>query len=284
MPDTSCLIIDDVSPAIAAMTELGRNVASDSTNTIRQVVLSFARRRGWRVVSHDAFAAWIRESVLTGVNVVLDPLLPVASVPDAHSCRMTRVAGQQLRWLGPFLEREGIHRYSSLVRLIDDAASSGQTLCQVAQAITVCEARVQEIVVCASSQRSRDGVAARQPGARWRDYVPGDFRVIHLRDGCPFLPYSARATGQTVSLEASGPDIELRVPTSTVPGNLWQVLCMDRGIAEEIAVGRAAIAARLSSELQRDACVRDLPLLGPGMSAVAYRGGPVSADTSLALL
>ena len=123
--------------------------------------------------------------------------------------------------------------------------------------------------------------AKREAGTRWIDYIPGDWRVIHLRDGCPFLPFTGRSTGQNITIDEPASAIEVRVPVYTVLGNLWQVLSMDAAVARAITAARTATIARLTNEVEHDASVRDLALLGQGIPAVMYSATAVNADTVL---
>src|SRR5665213_764720 len=93
MRSLGCLIIDDVDPSLAQMTQLGRDIVGAPTAAIRRAVLEFANRRGWSVFEHGAFAEWASEIVTREKRpwLMLDPLLPLADFGDTiRRVRLTR--------------------------------------------------------------------------------------------------------------------------------------------------------------------------------------------------
>ena len=256
-------MIDDVQRALSLMSELGRRVVTGPAENVRTAVLEYATRRQWTVIPYAAFDAWTRQLLENDAGYwwILDPLSTRAGLDGrANSVRLTR------RFVGhahAVVEANdgGELMPADKVGVVDDAASSGRTLRHAADMLARRGASLARVVVCASSRIARDSLGS----VPWLQFVAGDWRVIHLRDGCPFLPCAGRSTDR-VAADQGGRPIELRVPMSTVTGNLWQVLMLDRGIADAAQAARLAIPKRLSEALHRPACVRDVALLGASVS------------------
>lgn len=290
MARSGCLIIDDVQASLSGMTELGREVATTSAETIRAAVLDFAVRRNWAVVRHGAYVEWATEAIERSVHMwlVLDPLFPVAELGDR--CRRVRLTrrfdNNESIVVRPHAPSEGaapidLSNMSGEVGLVDDTAASGSTLRHIARLVTHSRGSVAQVLLCSSSRSARDGFRATVRSARWAEFVQGDWQTIHLRDGCPYLPYSGRPTDQQPILGVDGTFVEVRVPSSAVLGNNWQVLCMDPAVCHAIAAARSEVARRLSATLGRAACIRDLCLLGRFVPALAKQGEMVTGDAKL---
>jgi hypothetical protein len=277
-----CLVIDDIEPSLACATEFGRIVLSKSAEEVCSVVLGHARRRGWTVISHSSYVNWANEArhQHDGQWLVLDPLFPV---PDGdRSLRVVHLSRHsysgQSSISGSLNEKlcVGIR-----VGAIDDAASSGRTLRYLARLVAQSGGSLAQIIVGASSREARDGVSSAHRDVRWTDLVPGDWRVIHLRDACPHLPHSGRPIGQPSIQGLDHQPIELRVQPTIVDGSLWQVMWLDGAIREAILSARANVARQLSAALGRPALVTDLGLLGARVPALVDQGQRVSADSTL---
>lgn len=284
MIDRGCLIIDDIGSALSSMTLLGRAVTETGCEAIRTAVLAFALRRSWTVVSHQAYVEWAHQVLQKdGLEwCVLDPLFVPRDLGErARMVRLTRQFGAETKASHEFGFKAGGWRFSGKLGVLDDAASSGRTLRHVTELLTRSDGSVEHIVLCASSRTARDSVRSFVQGARWTDFVLGDWRVIHLRDGCPHLPFSGRPTNQPAVADADGSVVELRTPSSAVAGNLWQVLLLDPAISRAISSARGDIVRRLSDALKRPACVRDLHLLGPCVPALISPGTVATGDTAL---
>lgn len=285
MPDRSCLVIDDSQAAAARLSPLGREVLQQSTSGIRDAVISFASRRSWSIARYASFAGWASDQLRLheGPCVVLDPLFETQVDTDRiHRVRLSRQFSDTaaLRLVmadGTLPEVLG----SRNLLIADDAAASGTTLRRMLGLVAEAGGSVGTILLCASSDGARRAIPAMSPTTRWQAYLPGDWRVVHLRDGCPFLPFSGRPVGDALVLNGGATVVERRVPSSAVTGNLWQVLLMDRGVKEAIEQGRRSILSLLRSALGRDPRVKDVPLLGADVPVLVADAGALDPETSL---
>jgi hypothetical protein len=282
------LVIDDVAPCLARMTELGRAVAAKPIESVRAAVHDHAARRGWTVVAHCAFAAWARDLVATDRRpwIVLDPLLEPDGLSEwMHPLRLTRrshTSGGSVVLGAEFAWRHDGHARDAGV--IDDGAASGRTLLAAAHMIRQAGGTVVRAAHCASSRMSREAVWRAIGHIGWYDYVTGDWMIMHLRDGSPYLPYSGRLTGQTPVVGPNGP-VQIRLPATTLPSNLWSVAWMDPGVRSAILAARRDIARAFSAHLGHPARISDLPLLGPAVPALVDSDDATpDADTTLASL
>lgn len=270
MAERGCLIIDDVEPCLARMTHFGRCVAEEPTDKIRSAVLYHAERRGWTVVSHRAFAAWVHAIVSQDVRpwVVLDPITDAVALGGrAVPLRLSRYSGnndgvvQRTHFGWPCGDP------SRGVGVIDDASASGRTLLTAWRVIRAAGGQITRVLVCGSARVGRESfwrTAGRTP---WDDYVTGDWMIMHLRDGCPHLPSSGRLTDQPPVNGPNGP-VQIRLPGTALAGSLWNVLNMNTAVRQAIMDARREIAERLSSALGRPARINDLLLLGPDIPAL----------------
>lgn len=290
MSDSRCLIVDDVACALTTMSVLGRCVASDASQAIREAVRKYAARRGWVVVQHDSFVDWaagaIREDPLSWV--ILDPLFPRAKLPN-NACHF-RLSRRYHHNVTILRSSEVFDDASTAFELtgerqrlgiLDDAVGSGRTLRHMIGLADRKGMHVAAIAACASSRAGRESIQAAHPGLRWSAQFVGDWSTIHLRDGCPYLPYSGVPTGNSVTDAAGMNPVQLRMPSSAVLGHPWQVLCMDSGVAAALSHARSDIPRRLSDELGRPAQICDLPLLGEHVPAPVPVDNSVTHDTAL---
>ena len=140
--------------------------------------------------------------------------------------------------------------------------------------------RVRTFAVCASSRAARETLSRRAPDARLITYMPGEWAVAHLRDGCTFLPFVGRRAGPPLFVN-DGQTVDLRIPTAASSRGLWPVLNIDPAIAKAVRAVGHDVAARLSHELQRRPTVRDLAALGVGVSAAVRPDQNITAATPL---
>lgn len=291
MHESGCLIIDDVEAALATMTDLGRRIVGGSAEGIRDAVLRFAGRRGWYVLSHQSYVDWATEIIVKAGNpwLVLDPIFPLGRIRDFAQCvRLTRkydnnetVVSREYVIAG----RSGTLDASTIsdsTGVVDDVAASGLTLLRVARHVSQAGGTVRHVVVAASARGARDVLRRAAASARWSEFLPGDWvRSIHLRDGCPHLAFSGRPTGQTPVLAGNGEPVEVRVLSSDVAGNLWQVFGLDPAVADAVKSARRDIVRSFDAALGRPSCVRDVSLLGAFAPAVVRPGQVVSAEVPL---
>ncbi len=287
------LIIDDVLPALSAMTELGRAVLTAPLERLRQRVLEYAVARNWSVVKHAAFAEWVRE--LTGNAglewLSLDPLLQNYHNPrQLRPLRLSRefdggasiLRGPTVTGLGniELVARE----LTGAVGVVDDVMASGRTLRTTVRLLNAAGVPVTDVMVCASSRGAREAFRQSHRALRWKEFLVGDWSVLHLRDGCPLLPYTGRPTVDRVVLDASGMGWELRVPVTHLLGHPWQVLCMNSEVREAATQTLLEGIAEFCQRLGRMATVADLRLLSDHVPVPRTSSAPVSGETTLASL
>lgn len=281
MSSTNPLIIDDVAAALTVMTDVGRAIAAAPSAIIREAVLSYAAKRGWPVIPYGAYAGWAEKMMIAiaGKWVILDPLFPIASYPrDARRFRLSRFdrAG---RFNASGSELEEFER--STVAILDDAAASGSTLRYLTRLLAERRCRVNAFAVCASTRMARDAIRAGNAGVRWLEYATGDWSVTHLRDGCPYLPYTGRAVGSTGIWDPHSDSVEVRRPAHTVVGSPWHSLYVVGGIRMAIEAAQTNVVAALSAHSGREATVADLSLLGPAIPALTEQACCAGAATAL---
>lgn len=290
MPDQKCLIIDDIQSALSRMTELGREVVGPSAAAIRDAVANYALRRSWVVLGHRGYVDWASAIIKDDGRawLVLDPLFPIDALGSrVQRVRLTRVfddneAVVRRKYVrGAHSELFDAARVTEEVGLVDDAAGSGRTIRYMQGAVSQVGARITHIAVAASSRGAQESVRTAVGSPQWSQYLRGDWRVIHLRDGCPYLPYSGRPTGQAPIPCVEGGEIEVRVSAAEVVGSLWGVLVMDATIHAAVAAAPHDIAQRLGAALQREALISDLHLLGSTVSARQRFGTDLTSDATL---
>ena len=205
-------------------------------------------------------------------------------IDRTHRLSVTR----QARLVG--LSRTGLGTYdaehdwasalygSATVAVLDDAVGSGGTLRRVAAMAASVGCTISKFVTCASLRSSRDQLRVQLRQTRWSEYLAGDWRAVHLRDGCPYLPFTGRRTGERVL----GSSVQVQVPTRTLDGSLWQVLHLDPSVRSAVNAAGLLVANRLSSHLGRPARIGDLAILGSSVAAIAEDQGALTSESVLA--
>jgi len=283
----NCLLLDDVDDALAKMTEVGRAVAAPAALAVREKVMDYATRSKWTVIPHREFVDWTRQlaSATDAPWLVLDAVFPtVAFGPLMTPLRVTRSADLREYEISPFEARYTNGSIANAVGVIDDAVATGGTLRAVSRSIESCGGRPFLFALCASTREGRDRLLASYRGIIWKALVKGDWRISHLRDGCPHLPFSGRRTSKPLVRGSDGQPVEAREPVFVAVNNLWRVLYMDAGVKGAIVHARSEVAARLSEFLGRPALVEDLVLLGTAVPALVMPdqfAGPRTELTAL---
>lgn len=286
MSIVSCLIIDDVPEALGLMTDLGRKVASESAQRLRNSIIDYARRCGWAVVPYNVYAEWAKELLTAddGTWVILDPLFPI----DTSDHRQIFARVSRGRELGQFEfdARAQINErsLSNSVTALDDAADSGLTLRFAGKMVVEHGRQPSRLVVCASSDAARSLVARTFRGVDWRTYMQGSWNVIHLRDGCPFLPFVGRQADHQPLANADGTQLGVRVHPRTRFGHMWYVLNLDSQVRQAIHFAYLDVATRLAEVLGRPATVGDLRFLGAAVCASVQPGQLTTIGQSLVTL
>jgi len=273
---SDCLVIDDVDAALAAMTPLGRAVSAAAAESVRTVILDFAERRGWRTVRYETFMNWAQRIVVARTTLqwlVLDPLFVIHNGSrHVERFRIGRIAGTNSFACGA----DQVPSRTATTAILDDAAASGSTLRFVASRVRATGGRVAQVVLCASTREAKRN-AGLAPHAGWTDFLPGDWQILHLRDGCAHLPFAGRRA--PMQDEALGVDV--RLPALSAGGSIWQSLGLIPSIRAAIVNARRFVLDRIEAELGRPAIVDDLRLLGDRVPCHIMVGQEVSAHTPL---
>jgi hypothetical protein len=113
--------------------------------------------------------------------------------------------------------------FGDSVAILDDVAASGATLRHAARALAGRGgASIARIAVCAGTRVARATVRGAFPDARWSTFLTGDWRIMHLRDGCAHLPCTGRRLEQGDAADPDDTRVPFRAPAEVVDGSLWQ--------------------------------------------------------------
>jgi hypothetical protein len=262
--DRACLLIDDLAPCLRRLSELGQSIVGPPAQQVREMVLAFCQRRGWNVVGHDDFRRWSSELVRSDSRrwLILDPLLSAGEFGErALEFRISRQVDSQRA--SQRRRPNPLERIPDLgeIGIVDDGASTGRTLGHTTGLVHPHGGTLRRVVVCTATRRARESAEPWNRSVQWDVYVPGDFRIGHLRDGYPFLPFAGRPTHVSPIAGVNGADVEPRVSAADLPGSNWNILAMDRGVREALRDARTHIVAELSRAVGRAALVADLGLL-----------------------
>ncbi len=277
--------MDDVPAALAIMSSDGGAMADEGAQAVRSAVRAHAARRGWEVVPHRLYADWATKTVAADGRhwLILDPLLRGEEIAERGTrTNLTRCA--DARFLSPVtgFELDKLAGHPT-VGVVDDAVSSGRTLCQLSRLCVQAGSRIEGVAVGCSSRVGRATVESRVPGVRWFAFLPGDWQVLHLRDGCPFLPYSGRPLRSVASPTGSVP-ADLRLPSWLAVGSIWQVLWLDDDVKQAIRSGYRRVLGVLAARLGRPPQIDDVSLFGEGATCLAESDGDYASDTLLEAL
>lgn len=277
------LIVDDIAAALARLSAQGRTIVGPAVELVRDAVIAQARRSGWTIVKHEGFVEWARRILDydSARWVVLDALFPIhATDHHIYRMRLSRWVDSASHIVERRLQASSLPAEPGSVGLLDDAAQSGRTIVQTARMLSERKQVTRRAVVLASSSLGRARAAASLPGIRWDEYVPGNWHIIHLRDACPYLPFSGRPRG-VAKVGTKERDLELRSMLAAEPGHLWQIICMTPTIGQAVSWAADEIVRRLSVELGREALVEDLLLLGDEVTVTCTAGVSLGANSPL---
>ena len=276
------LIIDDVASACGHLTPLGASIIRPACETVRSAVREFAGSRGWTVVAHEAFSRWLQPMIgAEACALSLDPLLPGAVV-GIRPVRVSRVL-RDAEWSIEFADDRAVTELPhDPVCLIDDAVASGSTLKRACAMVHENGGSVSRVLVLASTSFGRSAILDSFPGVEWLQHASNGRFTIHLRDACPYAPFSGRPHANHPPVATACGDIPVRIPSITIKQSLWGQVFSDYRVLAAAVRARSEVSARLSGELGREATVADLPLLGADVALPAYPRHRLSADTSLA--
>jgi hypothetical protein len=281
MPARDPVVIDDIAPALRRLSELGRAVLGPLANAIRNSVLLYAAVKGWRIIHHDTFAAWANSVADDdAIWIVLDPLVgPEQLAARTVHPRFTRALGPQGWAIDETLPTEVATMMArSNVAILDDAAATGTTLRHTIGLVTNAGGSVNRIAVGVSSSAARAAIPANATSIEWSVFIDGDVRVIHLRDGCPCLPFAGRRIqGLPTSIQTDHGSIPVRVPPAR--GGLWELVSTDPSVRNTILTARRELPRVFSAAIGRTATVNDIPMLGRDVAIPLYTK-PVATDTT----
>ena len=253
-------------------------------NRVRDAVLDFAARRNWSVVPHAVYVSWADRMITSDDQrwVVLDPLFPRdRSDGRVIPFRITR-GTRGISVDSSAAVDESNSPLAGSITILDDAAATGTTLRHMIERVSNAGGRVTRIALCVSSRGARDLLRRAARDAKWVEFTPlDDWRTMHLRDGCAYLPYSGRSVNEAPFLSANGGHVELRTLTTNLTASLWHVLLLDGGIREAVLALRAHVPASLGAIVQRSATIDDLSLLGPRVTAPVTTGQNITKWTTL---
>lgn len=278
-----CLIIDDVATALNSMSPFGRQATATAAALVREAVIDFANRRRWTVLPYDQFVTWARSLIhrSSGDWLVLDPIFPLStSSSRVKPLRVTRATGVNQHRVGPMDAVEAIQD-SPDIAILDDAAATGGTLRTVAGTLAGSGRVPTRFALAACTDEARAVIFRRFPSATLDVLQRGNWRICHLRDGCPHLPFTGRATTHKAIEISDGKSIEARETMATAVNNLWQVLYLDSRVKQAAQAARIRVAEQLAAGIGRPATVADLALLGQSVPVLLEPGQTVSGDALL---
>lgn len=284
--DTRVAIIDDFDAACERLTPLGRYIIGNACLPVRDAVINYAQEHHVRIVDHSTFKEWAIDITKTGTWYSLDPFLSRDHVPrlNVRSIRVSRVMLDG-NWV---VDAEGMRINDTVegssVSLLDDAAASGNTLLKMATLLLERgAANIERIALCASMQNAATRIAQQLPGARMDQFVSGSFMCVHMRDACPYLPFSGRPSFAHEPVRVTNGIISPRMPTMTLKGpGPWQPFFSDFAVLHAVVQARVRVHQDLSKHLNRPARVEDLSSLGSDVVIPAYPRHVLHADTELA--
>jgi hypothetical protein len=279
MADQGCVIIDDVDEALEATSEVGRAIVENGARLVQEAVKALASKRGWIVVPYGAYRRWLtdlserREALWASMDPLLDaPAFTAIRCSRRHAmdarAQYTCADLPETLWERPF-------------SLADDAASSGNTIRHVIGLAAKRQSRVEHVAVCAASASARQNVLSLRSGCTWMEYVPGDNRVIHLRDGCPYLPFAGRTVATVASPAAERYGTDLRVLPATITANLWQAVWLDAPVRAATTAAVEGVIAGLLNHLDREPLISDVPELGSNVGALVNPGSACNSGMPL---
>jgi len=228
-------------------------------------VLEFAERQRWTVIPHGKFVSWAATAIPrdAGTWLVLDPLL--SSQPGDVNVIPVRIYRAAQSGSFEIADWKADEIRGRDVAIVDDAAATGRTLLCMAHIASSHGARPSVFAVAAATDFARQSLAAAFPAARWLTFMRDDWSICHMRDGCPFLPFSGRNVGAPRVVANDHASIEVRAPMWTAVNSLWFTLAMQRPIRAVIDTMRATVCTGLAAILGRQPTAADVRLLGPGV-------------------
>jgi hypothetical protein len=280
---TTPLIIDDVESALTQLSALGRDILAPSSLEIRAGVLAFANAHGWAVESHSRFATWCLDRSEDGHEwLVLDALLDTGRFArPGRRVRLSRVfshRGWELEYAdGGLAPPLSAHR----VGIIDDAAVSGDTIAAICQELARTETSASRILLCTTSRQAFKHLSRVSPMSTVDVFVSGDHMALHLRDACPFLPFSGRRIRNTPAFQVQGGRIEPRAAPIALPHPFWGQVYREPQIQRLLAAAYRNAVSQLGHRLKRRPCLADLSLFGPNVTMPVRRDQRPALNTLL---
>jgi hypothetical protein len=256
--------IDDGGSALALMSQLGQKVMQPVVALVREAVMLYAARAGWKIVSHSTFVHWAARQIDKDyLWLVLDPLIDPEGLPaNALRLRLTRRPDADWRFDDEVPPDVKSSFSGKQIGILDDAAASGDTLTFLADSIAHEGGELSDVILCVATDRARSAVSRVAPGAAWVQMYKTPATPIHIRDACPLLPYSGRRLSRLRAITVGQVQLLTAVPPVFFTGGLWHRLSQDRAASSTLRLAWLKAAERYSDFLQRPALVSDIPALG----------------------
>ena len=288
MMDTRVAIIDDFEAACNRLTPLGRYIIGNACLPVREAVLSYARRTSVRIFSHCGFQAWATELLQDRNWYSLDPFLAAAH----HAGKFRSIRTSRVLMSGAWvvdtstisIGDDGVER--GPISLIDDAAVSGNTLLEViALLLDRGATSVERIALCAATKQAAMRIASELPTVKLENFNPGSYLSVHMRDACPYMPFSGRPSPAHEPVRTVVGTMGVRMPTMSLKGpGPWQPIFSDFTVLHSVIQARVRVNEDLSRHLGRPATVEDLTSLGADVVIPAYPRHVLRPDTELSAI
>jgi hypothetical protein len=277
------ILIDDTQSALAHLTPFGREIVTPIAGQVQRTMVLAAGLRGWRIIEHGRFVEWAEDQVDQDyLWLVLDPLLhPERLGVEAIPLHLSRKLSNGILTINSSLADDLARRVRGReVGLIDDAAWSGQTLLYASELVAAAGGIVSDVVVAAAGAEARARLHA---SVSWVQYYRGSCTVMHLRDACPLFPYSGRRLAGA-DVQSGGTRLEGAVSMLASRNGPWADIARDNFAARELRAAWARGFAKMSSILDRQPLVSDLPRLGSAVRVPLHRSTEYSPETPLSML
>jgi hypothetical protein len=279
-------VIDDTAAAVGMLTEAGRHILEPAVSHVRNSILLFAATRRWPIITHSDYVEWVAGQLDPDyVWLVLDPLMPLPKAPvQAYPLRMSRKLEGRSWVFDVALPADVQCAVSqSEVGVLDDAVSSGATVLELNRLLQAVGAGVVDVISAIASGEGIKRLRATLPEVSIARFATEFGEGIHLRDACPFLPFSGRRVlGRTVDL-SNGTALDCAYPAAQFRGAVWPILRQDPAVRHAMWSSYSTVLDRARAALGRPATVADIPLLGADIS-LPLVNRPIQASDRLATL
>ena len=276
-------VINDFHASCEHLTSLGKEIVREACAPIHDLVLRVAQAKGWAVIDYYEYSDWCQEIVRHRPHLILDPIYFQGRRSLGHTLRIVRVTDkdrdvpESVSSTGQPSDLSGKH-----VMIVDDAVATGSTVQHAASYLTACGATVSQVVACTITALGRAALGHAFPHAIVSQFVAGNVANIHMRDACPYFPFSGRPHRNYPVIHTAAGPVETRIPSFSLrSSSVWSLIYEHPSILKATNNARREIAQRMSSSLGRQATVLDLKLLGQDVAVPAYLGQTVTPSSTL---